>query len=901
MQIEKKKAKPKKKSIIVISLFFILALTLFGLFFTLYRGIHIEKLHISNINLQGLYLKLDNKFIFTLDKLQILPSKSSSNFDLQKSLRWFQRSLVAMSYFKQVEIRDIILPDTQHASIFYDGKRYELLFPSVIAQFQITQNEGEISLRIQKLLFEKHKLNAIGKIIFSTTKNQLAFNIVANSLEEGMNHEEKLVIKGNSDLKTLNLSAFSTTLHSLDPFKEKIKALNATLYKWLFEKASFSDVRITNLFFSAPFNDDFTQKLLKSLYAEVTLKDVSLNLEEEIPAITTPNLTVKFKNDTLTFLLDEPKYEELRLDGSKVELKNFGGDLKTIVSIKSKEAFLDERLHTLLHAYNINFDIQQKSSNIDVDLKLSFENKAEGVEVEAKGILKSQDSDFDLFGFPIYAQDLNVVLNITPTEKHIFVNDSKISFENPKFLGLVNCDIDLNTKNAQGKINPDYLIINANDEPQSKLDEILEISSQEVSQMRFALDFNDIPILNFDDFKTQLTLAQTKKIIISDLSKLYPYSELLQYLAMQKGELAIESQDFQTIYIQTQISDLQYPLYDKKWNPIKELNSTIKITPKQLHIASLDESIVLDYQNSALKATLENKNIDLSALLDSKIPIFQTYLQTTSPAPQTQQTQQTQQISTPTPKPKSDFKLYFEAKDSDLRYKQWIVPTDEIIISTEQDKIKADFTHKNGVANIDLYDNIIKFQAHNFSGNFINLLAGKTIVEGGLFSAKGLYKNKVLKGEVEMQNTIFKNFATLQNVIALIDTIPSLIVFKKPGLGADGYEVNQGRITFDLNNEYLGLRKIDLIGSSIDVLGSGVVKLEDQSIDIALNISTIKGLSEVLNKIPIVGYLLLGKEGKISTGVVIKGTLDNPTSDVSIAEDLISAPFKIIQRIFTGE
>ncbi|RDU72069.1 AsmA-like C-terminal domain-containing protein [Helicobacter brantae] len=890
MQTQTKKTKPKKKSIILTTLFLTLALLILGLFFTLYRGIHIQNLSFSNIKLQGLYLKLDNKFIFTLDKLQISPSNTQSSFNIQKTLRWFQRSLVAMSYFKEVEVRDIILPDSQHASIFYDGKRYELLFPSVIARFELTQDQSNIHLNIQKLVFEKYKINTIGKFIFSTTKNKLAFNVVANSFEEGMNAEEKLVIKGNSDLQTLNLSAFSTTLKSLDPFKEQIKELNFTLYKWLFQKSQFNNVRITNLFFSAPFNENFAQKLLKSLYAEITLENVALRLEENLPPITTPHLSVKYKNDTLSFLLDSPRYEDLKLDGSKVELTNFGGNLQTIVSIKSQEAILDQRLHHLLQTYDIDFDIHQKNSNINVDLKLTFEAQEEGVEVEAKGILKSQDADFDFFGFPIFAQNLNVVLDITPQEKHIFLNDSKLSFENPEFLGLVNCDINLKDKKAQGKINPDYLIINANDNPQSQLDEILEFSGQEVQQMRFGVDFADTPLITLEDFKAQISLSPTKNIILSDISKLYPYSPLLQYLAIHKGEIAIQTQDFKTIYIQTQISDLAYPLFDKKWNPIKELHSTIKITPKRIYASSLDESIILDYQDHFLKANFVSKNFDLDALEQNKIPFL------SFNTPKTQQTQQTQSQESP-----SNFQLYLEAKDSGVRYKNWIVPTDEIIVNLIDGKIKADLTHKNGVANLDFYDDIIKFQANNFSGNFINLIADKTIVEGGLFSGKGIYKNKVLRGEIEIQNTIFKNFATLQNVVALIDTIPSLIVFKKPGLGADGYEVTQGRITFDVNNEYLGLKKIDLIGSSIDVLGSGVVKLEDKSIDIALNISTIKGLSEVLSKIPIVGYLLLGKEGKISTGVVIKGTLDDPKSEVTIAEDLISAPFKIIQRIFTGE
>lgn len=895
MQTVAKKKTSSKKTIILLILFFTFFLLIGGLFVALYRGIHIQEFQIANLNFKGLYLKLDNKFILTLNQLKISQpfSPSTENLSVQDSIKWFHRSLVGMSYFKLLEIRNIIFPDNKEASILYDGKRYELLFPSVMASFQLEQTNTNIKLTIQKLLFEKLQISSMGKFEFLLDKNQLSFALIVNSTHPQMSPEEKLVIKGTSDLSTLHLSAFSTLIHSLTPFEEEIKKIPA-VHEWLMQKASFKNIRIKNLFFSAPLNESFLPKLFKSLYAELDIEDATLSLQPEIPLITAPQLKAQFKDDALSFYMTKPLYDDISLEGSFVELKHFDRDLTTLVHIKSQDATLDSKLHKLLQAYDIDFDITQKSSKMQTDLTLIFESTPEKLNVRAKGKLQAQEAEFDFFGFPISTPSLNIVLDINPEQSHVFLNDSKLAINQPEFEGLVNCDINLSEKQAKGRINLDLLNIHTQD-ASSPLGKILTLDKSLIPQINFSVNFLSTPKVNLPDFDTQITLGESTDILVTHLEKIAPYSDLLKYLGITNGEVALQTKDFKTLFIQAQLSNLKYPIFDKKWQPISEVNMTFKITPQKIYASSLDESMIFDLQGELLKIQFENKNFNLNLLNSSQIPLLsQTSKQSNqSPQPEIKEIKEK--------KTKSNFHLYMVAKDSEVQFKELKIPTDEIIINMKNNGTKVDFTHKNGVANIDFYDGVVKFNADNFGGTFINTVAQKNIVEGGLFSAKGIYKNQIVRGEIQMQNTIFKNFATLQNILALIDTIPSLIVFKKPGLGANGYEINRGRITFDFNDEFVGLKKIDLIGSSIDVEGSGIVNLKTKELDIALSISTIKALSEVLSKIPIVGYLLLGKEGKISTGVIIKGTLDDPKSEVSVAEDILSAPFKIIQRIFTGE
>lgn len=886
-QHEKKKGKAK---FIILSIFFGIVITLLiGCFYTLSKGIHIQHFKIANIELKGLYLKLDNKLILTLDTLAIKKQDKQTHLEIPKAIRWFQNSLVAISYFEKIEIKNILLPQQKEsASVFYDGKRYHLFFPEIQALFQIQQDSRKINLKIQKFIAKHFQVQFNGEIDYLLSKNKLTFSLIAYSYGDLEKKQEKLIVKGDSNLKTLNVSAFSTPIKSLALY-EKDFAKIPTLHTWLLQKASFDSVRIKNLFFSAPLNEDFVPRMLKSLYAELDFENVSLKLEANLPPITTPFLKAKFQNEILNFSLKDPLYEGLRLDGSSVELHNLSHPsqgVKTLVFLKSSNAFLDQRVHQILQTYGINFDVKQLDSVIDLDLKLSFQKIQNELNVQAQGTFLSQNTHLEVFGMPVFAQSLNLTLDLTPEKRHLLINDSKVRLENPLIEGLVNCDIDLANKTIQGQLEPSAIRIQTSSHPDSPLEKILLLEKNDIPEITIDVDFAKAPIINIPDFSLTLTLDDSKTILLEDLNKLYPYSPLLSYLAITDGKASIQTTDFKNFSIQSELFDLKYPIFDKKWNPIKEFHSNIQISPTSISLHSLDENITLQYRDNLLKVFLKDKNFDFQALRQNTIPLFQS-----SPQKETQQPSSTHK----------SFSLYLESKNSAIKYKELTIPTDEIIVNMNSKKTTLDATHKNGVINVDLYDGIARFQANNFSGDFINLVAGKEIVQGGLFGIKGLYKNKNLRADMEIQNTTFKNFATLQNIVALIDTIPSLIVFKKPGFSTDGYQVKQGRIVMELNDDYLGLKKIDLIGDTIDINGGGIVALDTQELNISLTISTIKGLSEVLNKIPIVGYLLLGKEGKISTSLILKGTLQNPKSEVTLAEDIISAPFKIIERIFISD
>ena len=113
--------------------------------------------------------------------------------------------------------------------------------------------------------------------------------------------------------------------------------------------------------------------------------------------------------------------------------------------------------------------------------------------------------------------------------------------------------------------------------------------------------------------------------------------------------------------------------------------------------------------------------------------------------------------------------------------------------------------------------------------------------------------------------------------------------------------MNYGKVIFAINSDYVGLQNVFLLGSSMDINGQGIIDIDTQEMNVNLNISTIKNLSKFINKIPIIGYLILGREGQISTNLILSGKYSDPKVNITLAADIIKAPFNILRRVFPVE
>jgi len=159
---------------------------------------------------------------------------------------------------------------------------------------------------------------------------------------------------------------------------------------------------------------------------------------------------------------------------------------------------------------------------------------------------------------------------------------------------------------------------------------------------------------------------------------------------------------------------------------------------------------------------------------------------------------------------------------------------------------------------------------------------------------------KMMKGMIALENGVMSNFKAYNNVIALINTIPALATLSSPGFSAKGFVIKHGEIKFTVaEGKILTFDSVLIRGKSATISGDGIVNLETQKIDIDLAIQTAKGVGALVGKLPVVGYILTGKNRSFFTvGLHIGGTLEKPVTQTSPVKDVLMLPFKMLERTF---
>ena len=148
-------------------------------------------------------------------------------------------------------------------------------------------------------------------------------------------------------------------------------------------------------------------------------------------------------------------------------------------------------------------------------------------------------------------------------------------------------------------------------------------------------------------------------------------------------------------------------------------------------------------------------------------------------------------------------------------------------------------------------------------------------------------------GVVFIRDTKIKEFKLLNNILAFVNTIPSLVTFSLPSYNTQGLHAKTAYMMFSHKNNIYNISDVYLESNELDILGQGKLNIKDNYIDMELNLKT--DLGSAASKIPIVGYILFDKDS-IATTVKVDGKLDDPNIESMLAKEIIVAPLNIIKR-----
>lgn len=206
----------------------------------------------------------------------------------------------------------------------------------------------------------------------------------------------------------------------------------------------------------------------------------------------------------------------------------------------------------------------------------------------------------------------------------------------------------------------------------------------------------------------------------------------------------------------------------------------------------------------------------------------------------------------------------------------------------------ATLQHMGGSAVLKIRNGLFYIDGNGFNDKFMEHLFALSDFSGGKFSFEAKGEAEAFDGLMRVEKTILKDYKVLNNVLAFVNTVPSLATFSLPNYNTQGLPVEEGYAHFAYEKGVLTVDNFTLNSDEIKIVGEGIADMKAQSLNGTLTLKT--DLGSKLGKVPMVGYILFGDDGSISTTLTLTGKLDNPQVHTAIAKEIVTAPFNILKR-----
>ena len=374
-----------------------------------------------------------------------------------------------------------------------------------------------------------------------------------------------------------------------------------------------------------------------------------------------------------------------------------------------------------------------------------------------------------------------------------------------------------------------------------------------------------------DDLATKLRFNKYRwKLKLNSLDKIVENSKYLQDLKLGHGSATIyKYNNRQDINFYAKIP-YDYKLLIINNKPVKQYLLNGKINNKKIEVninkkinITINKDIIISMKNSAINIPEVIRLADNTNILDNNTSNNKTNLLLNAN------------------------NIYFYL-GSDRK-----ILADNVQLQYHNKITTAQLKYKNATAGFKLKDNNFHLYGSKFNDKFMENIFSLSKFKGGEleFSVKGTLDDYA--GAFYIKNTTVLEYKLLNNVLAFINTVPSLITFSLPGYNKNGLKVDTSYAKFHAKNGIFNISDFLVDSKEVDIIGKGVADIKNDKIDLNLNLKTDLGSS--ISKIPIVGYILLGKDC-VSTTLHVSGKLSNPDVKSMIAKDIIVAPFNIIKR-----
>ncbi len=682
---------------------------------------------------------------------------------------------------------------------------------------------------------------------------------------------------------------------------------------------------------------DDIHNLINNKDKKITLNDVKVNYDKHLSDVIAKNVFLNFNGKDLIITFNSPSMSGVKLDGSKVILKDITTNLMLKLDLYTHNS-LDKKILKIIKYYGVDIPIVEKQGKNSVNFKLNLPFDDRKIEIYVKAHIKDGVISFNNIDFN--SKDIDVVFK----DNILNVNSKKIDLvflKQPFILNNMDMKLDKNIINIIADVideNSNTFDTNNNLNLKTKIVsgrvKILNYKYKNIKvenqNINYNLNFTDDIDINIKNQNKTFNLTiKDKNLSCEDLGVninnnivtvnsiveddknnsciLHNITNIDKHIS--NGDILINKFNYDR-YATLSNKSLQYDINYTKDIEVSIPNYGLKYTQNEenqmLNILKFDNILkdvnFLKLKKDNIQSTLRifssnnftttnmifnHLNIDINStkLLDKKEDNSTRIL------------------------PNIDIKVF----NSDIKYDNHQINATSIQANTIGRVIKVNINPKKEKFQIfiDIYDRDIKIKANNITPRFINLISKKDIFNGGYLDIDANGTFDILQGKIKFHKTTVQNVMVLNNLISFINTTPAIInpllalptLFRmsETGFNMTGYYIEKGNVDFKYNidKRYMNILKVYTKSTMTDFEGKGFVDIKNDNLKLHMDVIFLKDYSKAINYIPVLGYIITGDDGNFVTTVDIKGTFKEQTFETHTVKNASQGVFNVIKRTLT--
>lgn len=860
----------------------------FALFVWLKVGIESKSLIIGSYNIEGLYIKLDKKLTLKVNRVVLPHSNDKSSLtDIDKS---FDTIKYIFTFFDYIEINNMHVDDENINFIFADDLIYMNNNTYKIAG-TIDKKRKKLKANISLFHLKNENIDFNGTVTYDLKTH----TVFAKGKFSAYKIKGHLIAK--KEAKNITFNVHSDTFENIKPVIEQF-GLSPDVKAWIVDKVQAKRYTLKSLSGKLIAHNEHYKMDFDALQAEALFEDVKIFYQEDLDPILAKNFLLSYKNKALYFDLYQPKYKMKDMNGSTLSIVHLGEKDTTLHLDLHMKTAMDNQLKEILTAYDIVLPVKYKGERVDVNLKMGIPLGKEHIGRKSMHQKPTVFVNVDLHKGTLWYQNIKtklikgnvqfdnqkkspIVTKLTLAQGVVAIGETKLPVESGRvdyannlvtidhvkvkenwYEGIVDGKIELDKQKASLKLNIDKVSI-------GDKEKFFVLENQ---KLNFYLLYKNN--LRIDIPGLDLTIKKQKKGLLFELNHLAKIKPYLQNLPIDidGGSLHIVKRGLSDYTLEGIFKRSACYFYnnDEKCHTLVPITGTIK--KNSVDIYAFDKAF--HYNSDKSRITLKKLNFDLGVFL-----------------------RDTKNVTQKKTVKKSN-RLVILGEKSNLRYKTHTLVTDSYDIEIDpNENIKAFASLDGDIVKFSKKGKKFSVEALRVKDKMLHPLIGFSGLKEGRYTLKlSGNSDEVRKGQIIIEGGNLSDFKAYNNTLALLNTIPALATLSNPGFSEKGFSIKRGLIDYTMVGEKINFKSIYIEGESANFVGKGSINLKTNTLDMQLAIRTARELGKIVGNLPLLGYILMGKDKSMTVGLTITGSLEQPIVQTSATKDILTLPLNLIQR-----